>query len=265
MQLPVYGKLNFIVACVIVNRFKSIAIVHDFDKRRLGKIDSTSFLIWRANSVIWTGNLSSLCVGRLNSNGNTDAKIEVWDYLLSDFFQEVDWHPDGAIVFAGNLSPQKVGWLYDREICRPKLQLYGNNFRREFFEPNSGEYWGPFDSDCPQFNGPVGWGLVWDGTKSGEDTIDFDYEKLNQPHKLSLYLACGIPVIVWDQSHAAQLVRKYECGICVPRLDVISGVTSKLSSENIQQMRLNALNLGKKIRSGYFLESALKKSENNML
>ena len=35
-----------------------------------------------------------------------------------------------------------------------------------------------------------------------------DYLRINNPHKTSLYLACGIPIITWNKAAIAQYVRK---------------------------------------------------------
>ena len=181
----------------------------------------------------------------------------MWDYLIPNGAAVADCYISGPIIFAGNLTPHKVGWLYDRAISRPPVLLYGTD-RDAPRDPDKGDrYIASFDPDAPPFVGPVGWGLVWDGRKAGGEASAFDYESINQPHKFSLYLACGIPVIVWDQSHVATLVRKYGFGICVPSLDSIPEVISRVTPADYDAARHAALTAADQLRRGHFLNVAL--------
>ena len=54
-----------------------------------------------------------------------------------------------------------------------------------------------------------GFGLVWDGDDLGACTGVFgEYMKYNNPHKTSLYLASGLPVIIWEKAAMAKYIEK---------------------------------------------------------
>ncbi|MEI3535629.1 MAG: hypothetical protein V8R16_02480, partial [Bacilli bacterium] len=80
------------------------------------------------------------------------------------------------------------------------------------------------------------------------------YLKYNNPHKLSLYLAAGLPVIVWSKSAIAKFVIDNNVGICVNNLNEIN---DKIKKSNYELIRNNAIKIGEKIRKGYFLNNCL--------
>ena len=78
---------------------------------------------------------------------------------------------------------------------------------------------GAFDPDTPFLNGRYHFGLIWDGT--GVDSCEGlygHYMRFNSPHKLSLYVALGLPVIVWREAAIADFVLKQGIGVTVGNL-----------------------------------------------
>lgn len=55
--------------------------------------------------------------------------------------------------------------------------------------------------------------------------------------KSSLYMAMGIPVIVWRGSAMAQYVRKYHLGVCVENLSEIADAIDVLDELEIEKIR----------------------------
>lgn len=102
-------------------------------------------------------------------------------------------------------------------------------------------------------------GLVWDGDNAESCTGSYgEYLKLNNPHKASLYLAAGIPVVIWDKAALSDFVNEEKCGICIDSLKTSNNILSKISDEKYSEMKENALRVGKLMRKGYFLETAIK-------
>lgn len=157
----------------------------------------------------------------LADNGIAESKIKLlylFPYLTSDPIHTLEPAAVNTVIFAGNLTKSSfVDKL--RHIAAPDLHfnLYGNG--AEHFEPSAHVcYKGTFRPDnpgCIEGN----WGLVWDGpdidTCSG---IYGRYLRLNSSHKLSLYLALGIPVIVWSESSLRNFITDNNLGICVSSL-----------------------------------------------
>ena len=111
-----------------------------------------------------------------------------------------------------------------------------------------------------------GFGLVWDGdsphTCSG---MYGEYLKMNNPHKSSLYLASGFPIIVWSQSALADFVRKNNCGILVDSLFEIAERLDSISNDEYEVLLKNSKKIGDNIRKGYYLKTALEKCERRLL
>jgi hypothetical protein len=188
------------------------------------------------------------------------TSLEAWDYRLDPNYQSPAWDPSGTILFAGSLSKDKNGWLYQNCPSRPRLLLYGNKYVKEINPNKEDDYRGEFAADSPVFHGPISWGLVWEGNslsrRSGGSHLEY-YERFNQPHKLSLYLACGLPVIVWKKAAVADFVETYRCGILVDGLEDIGSQLLKYSRADIVAFRESAIGLSARIRNGYFIGRAV--------
>ena len=163
------------------------------------------------------------------------------------------------IVFAGNLAKSEFlkDLLVDDTNENINFKLYGILGDLNLNGHTKFSYHGVFSpDDTSTIHG--GWGLVWDGYNIYSCTGDYgNYLRYNSSHKFSLYLTCGIPVIVWDQSAIANWVTKEGFGIVVPSLKHIDSVISAISEEEYRQMVMNARHIGQKLREGYYLKKSL--------
>jgi len=254
VQFPAYGVASRLLYRFILCRFNSVALIHDLERLRGKSLGSSEGTLSSAAAIIYTGKFET----QLPQREIPSAILGAWDYWTEGAFRIPSWSQSGSIVFAGNLSRSKNGWLYEECSARPCLLLYGNHYQRDA-NPNSDRYRGEFSPDNPVFEGEISWGLVWEGRSSSRrSSDDVDYERYNQPHKLSLYLACSVPVIVWRHAAAAQLVERERCGILVEGLEDIAFELEKYSSAEIQEFRQNAVRLSKLVRSGHFIKKAIK-------
>ncbi|HMO61627.1 MAG TPA: hypothetical protein PKC39_09975 [Ferruginibacter sp.] len=103
-------------------------------------------------------------------------------------------------------------------------------------------------------------GLVWDGPSL---TNCDAYLLYNNPHKLSLYLTAGMPVIVWEKSAVAAFVKKHQIGITIETLTGLNNDLSKVSEETYNLMQQNATALGQKAGSGWYLKNIIDKIQAN--
>ncbi len=106
------------------------------------------------------------------------------------------------------------------------------------------------------------YGLVWVG-----DSIDTckgckgEYLKINNPHKLSLYLAVGLPVIIWDEVTEAEFVKRENVGLTVSSLYELPDKLAVISDSDYTVMKNNAARIGEKLRNGEYMTRALKTAE----
>jgi hypothetical protein len=165
------------------------------------------------------------------------------------------------VLCAGNLAPDKAGYVYDAglgALQAVELSLYGAFFEPERLPASPVRYKGIFEPDAPALDGRYHFGLVWDG--GSVDTCDGGYGtylRFNNPHKLSLYLALGLPVIVWRESAAAELVLANGVGIAVAGLRELDEVARGLTHASYLELAANAARLGLRVKRGEFLRDAL--------
>ena len=184
------------------------------------------------------------------------VNLEIFDYLINDYEEAVC---DDGIIIAGNLDKQKAGYIYNLpENCN--FNLYGINFEREKASSNT-NYVGAFNPEELIYNLQGSFGLVWDGDSSATCTgVYGDYLKINNPHKTSMYLAAGIPVIIWEEAALANFIKKNHCGITIKSTDEIRNIIDNMLDEEYETLKANACKIGGKLRRGYFLKSAMKQS-----
>lgn len=99
-------------------------------------------------------------------------------------------------------------------------------------------------------------GLVWDG--SSIENCD-KYLRYNTPHKISLYLVAGIPVIVWKESAMADFVEKNNLGITINSLPDLDEKFNQVSASDYSLMLQNVQSIGEKLRKGYYLRDVVSK------
>ena len=94
--------------------------------------------------------------------------------------------------------------------------------------------------------------IVWHG----------NYMRYNNPHKASLYLSTGQPVIIWKKAALAEFVIKNKVGIAVDSLENLDEILDKITAEQYQLMKNNTIKLASSLRSGQFIKQAVKNIEN---
>ena len=189
--------------------------------------------------------------------------LGIFDYLVENYNEELlekrNLSRKGPVIIAGALSKHKAGYIYNLpENCN--FNLYGINFEREKASSNT-NYVGAFNPEELIYNLQGSFGLVWDGDSSATCTgVYGDYLKINNPHKTSMYLAAGIPVIIWEEAALANFIKKNHCGITIKSTDEIRNIIDNMLDEEYETLKANACKIGGKLRRGYFLKSAMKQS-----
>ena len=161
---------------------------------------------------------------------------------------------DRPVVFCGNLLPEKAGFL--REIpAELKMDVYGPGYTAPY-QANI-TYRGVYSPEEIMDVLDGSFGLVWDGDSAHTGAgIYGEYLRCNSPHKMALYLASGMPVIVWDESAMADFVRDEGCGIALSSLDDLPQILAQMTDEEYEQMLSNALRIGGQMRRGEHLQRA---------
>ena len=184
------------------------------------------------------------------------VSLGIFDYLIPDFQENSGLTKDQPIIVAGNLAKEKAGYLYALPE-EPAYNLYGVGFDESRALANE-TYFGSFLPDELPAALEGGFGLVWDGDSAETCSGVFgEYLRYNNSHKASLYLASGFPLVVWEESALSTFVKENHCGITVASLSELIEKLKKLSEEEYQNLVQCAQTIGKNIRSGVYLKSAL--------
>lgn len=247
---------------------KVVLIVHDLDwirfkdnsnlKRKFINYISKKCLKICDYIIAHNNHMKEYLKSNLGVSNDKIISLEIFDYLISDTDGLYTSHFcfDKSIIIAGNLS-QKAGYVYDlpNDV---HFKLYGVGYKSS--DNPQIKYFGAFLPDELPFNLNGSFGLVWDGPK-GETCYGSigEYLRFNNPHKTSLYLASGIPVIIWNEAALADFIINNNCGIVVHSLEEIKGKIADISDEEYYTMRKNAIAIGKRLTKGYYTQQALSK------
>ena len=186
------------------------------------------------------------------------VSLEIFDYLIPNFEEKTAHQKDQPIIVAGNLNPTKSGYLYNLPE-QPAYNLYGVGYDESRALKNT-SYFGSFMPDNLPTALEGSFGLVWDGDSSETCQGSYgNYLRFNNSHKASLYLASGFPVVVWKESALAHFILEKSCGIAVASLHDLEAALENLTEKEYADLSENARRIGKDLREGYYLRSALKK------
>lgn len=180
--------------------------------------------------------------------------LGIFDYL-HDVDRPVVSEPySGTICIAGNLD--KGAYIQALStLSSYRFNLYGVNKTLDLSNIENAFYKGLVPSDEIVYSLHGDYGLVWDGDSlDGCSGVYGKYLLYNDPHKLSLYLSSGKPVIVWAKSAVAPFVKKYGLGVAVDSLSELENIDLQAEYETL---KANVLAIKEKLGTGYYLTQAI--------
>lgn len=194
-----------------------------------------------------------------NNIGKEYVELECFDYLHGSKVKIPSISDGFKVAFTGNL--QKSPFIDKLQLKNCKIHLYGIGIENRKVNENV-EYRGCFPPEKLAENMSEHFGLVWDGesteTCSG---LTGEYLKVNAPHKFSMYISAGIPVIVWDKSALAPFVQRHKIGLVVSSLEGMDEILKDIGEQEYKELSANVLEIQAKMSAGGFLKEALKKAE----
>lgn len=244
--------------------FRTIYLVHDLDALRDSysdacKIDAMIKELDKQDVVILH---NDKMIAEVRSRGcrTNLVNLELFDYYL-DYIPQISRHRNCGfeLCFAGNLSPNKTGFLYtlDDRKTNYKINVYGRK-EREFKHHT---YVGCFSpEELPQeLKGDFG--LIWEGNQFVYDESEHPYIMFNNPHKASLYIVSGLPIIVWEKAAIADFVIKNGIGITVSNIGEIEEKLELLTDYDYNRMINNIECIRKDLVAGKQLHNAIRTAE----
>ena len=252
-HFPLLANIYKLLLCFLKWRgIKTVALIIDIDgirdrdemllKKEMKQLQQFTYLIAH-NPAMKKKLLGYLPASKIFS-------IDLFDYPSTG--NTMPRQLSTTICFAGNFAKAKfVNDLYKMEGVN--FNLYGSGIDKKLVENNI-SYKGIFSPHGLPQKLEGSFGLVWDG--SSIETCD-DYLLYNNPHKLSLYLAAGLPVIAWQQSATATFIEENKLGILINSLHEIKEKINGMLPGEYELMRQNTQRVGVQIREGYFLKKII--------
>lgn len=262
MQFPMYETTNilnrlFLIALSLANKNKTVALIHDLDsirgedeilkKQEFSRLSKLKYIIVHNNKM-------KKYLEDIGIKANLYT-LELFDYICDkkENFERVENRLDKdslKVVYAGNLAEVKSPYVYqlDNKKMNFTINLYGVGIEKSINDKLI--YKGKFPpNQLPdEIQGDLG--LIWDGNfdESDENVKFKNYTKYNNPHKLSCYIAAGIPVIVWRKAAIADFVKKHNIGYSISNIYDIN----KIALSDYNEKLNNVKNIQKEARNGEF-------------
>ncbi len=258
-----YPMLAFDIAYQYVEKLsrrnKVIFLVHDIQSLRREGFPGLEDEIKLLNLAYGLIVHNHFMIDRLLKLKLSPAKmycLDCFDYLYSG--KSSCCAAENSVCFAGNL--EKSVFLPEFLSKNPCLRcnLYGPGWNNTFVQKDNVHYCGSFPPDEIPGKLDGQYGLIWDGTStSGCSGTLGEYTKINNPHKMSLYIAAGIPVIAWRDAAVGEFIRQHNIGITVSNIDTLQDIIAGISAEKYMEMKNNTILLRKQVISGGFLTAVL--------
>lgn len=265
LQFPLKNHTLFFSKVIRYAHKKGIkvtAFIHDLEVLRFSKAKGLPLLTkWRTKLeeldemelfdqiVVHNDLMKAFIHTRWHIPNEKMYSLGIFDYLTekpNDLWNTSEQH--NRCIIAGNLIRNKSGYIYELPD-KPDFELYGVNYEEQ--HQQNIHYHGAYPADELPAYLTGDFGIVWDGNSSSTcSDIWGEYLRYNNPHKASLYLACGIPIIIWSEAAMARYAEKYKVGILVHSLAEIDEKIKALSTNEYQILKQNALEQSKGIRQG---------------
>ncbi len=267
IEYPCWMKKRMYLVSFIcrIKRIRLYGVIHDIGSLRENLPNGKDLAILKLFDGLITHNDVMSTWLRERGYKRKLVPLNVFDYLLNDtptYASEALTSP-AKVFYAGNLDYKKARYIYDSSLNNfhhVELQLFGVNFDSTRISNSAVNYMGSFDGTSPVFTTNYHFGLIWEGDSVESCTGPIgEYIRYNNPHKFSLYLALGLPVIVWKEAAIARFVSDNNLGILIEKLTDLDEMITQLTEEQYQTYVKQVSRLTRKVRSGQFLNTAMEK------
>lgn len=265
VQYPIHSRFRVQELKLIrklFNRITMVCIIQDIPSLRTDhdKIDHDMEQLNLFDHIISHNSRMSKWLADQNAKP-MNSNLELFDYKV-DIHSRLTNPEIKSICFAGNLI--KSGFIYEwsKQLPGIKLNIYGPNYDRENLDSNtdSCSYKGSFDADILPTILEGAFGLVWDGDSLDTCSGDLgEYTRYNNPNKISLYIASGLPVIVWSEAAIAKIVDEQKIGFSIASLRDLEEKIAQIDDKTYASYVDNLKEMQKKIITGYHIKTAVNK------
>ncbi|RRG04294.1 MAG: hypothetical protein DUD28_08530 [Lactobacillus sp.] len=268
LQFPTYLGRRFENRLLVSLRKRGVhlfALIHDLDALRfteaempnrpsldLDVIDLNQYDVVISSNAVMSNLLKQKGLAR------PVVDLKIFDYYHDYKHSRLPEHRQ-SLNFAGNLT--KSQFLYDfPDEIQTKLVLFGLYDHSKAL-PRQSDYRGLFKPEELVGELNQGYGLVWDGKSSMKiKGLIGEYLKYNNPHKASLYLSAGLPVVIWRGAAIAQFIEQNQVGILVDSLADVDRELATITDAQYVDMARSASRLADKLTTGFYIKTAVEQA-----
>ena len=264
LQYPLKKYYVYVCRMAHLRGCKVVTLIHDLGSFRRQKL-TILHEITRLNYSDYVIAHNSAMKNWLQEQGCKAilGELEIFDYL-SEGINVKEYATSQSpykVLYAGALASRKNKFLYDLEdhISSYSFVLYGNGFEPERIKKKElFVYKGFVPSEELIATAEGDFGLVWDGNSIESCTGNFgEYLQYNNPHKTSLYIRCGLPVIIWEKAALAPFIREHKIGFSVASLKELHDILPSISEQEYKEMKFNTLKIGECLSCGFYSSKAI--------
>lgn len=264
LQYPVKKYYDFICRTAHRRGAHVITLIHDLGSFRRKKLTTAQELarLNQSNVII----VHNEKMRRLLEEWGCKARLVelgIFDYLSPTPITSTRPLPSGphSAMFVGSMAADQNRFLYDlgKQLTKTDLYLYGNRYEASLDQSNGRLQPQGFAVDYDLMRSNKGdFGLSWYGESlsMGQGKIG-EYMAYNNPHKISLYLRCHLPVILWRNAGLASFVEREGCGLIVDTLEVLEQQLAAITPEQYIEMYDNARRVSQLIADGHYARTAI--------
>ena len=245
IQYPLQTGYNWFIPYLTKNR-RVVFLIHDLNDLR-EEIYSQKEIkrFYDAEYIISHNEQMSNYLSEKGVDPNKIINLELFDYLVKNPIIQEHGNDQNFICYAGNLAKSKFIYSISSELIQVGVNVYGNYF--DEYRGSELNYKGCFDSEVIHEKLEGKFGLVWDGESCSTCSGPLgNYMKYNNPHKLSMYMAAGMPVIVWEKSAVSKFVKENNVGFSVNSLDEIMNISESITPKIYKELVENVNRIQKK-------------------
>lgn len=245
-----------------------ICLIHDVEELRAFRYNDYykrefDFMMRIADVfIVHNESMKSFFISR-GISGEKLISLDIFDYLQETFIERIPTF-ESSVTIAGNLDTTKCGYIGQLgQLSGVDINLYGINYDKKMDKCRNVHYFGSFPSNEIPEQLKSGFGLVWDG-----DSLDGcvgqsgQYLRYNNPHKLSLYLSSGLPVVIWKKAAEAEFVSQHGVGICVDSLHELTTIFETMDQATYVGYINSVQQIASRLRAGEFGRRAILSAEN---
>lgn len=264
-QYPLLNNIfKYFIKAAKLKSSKVFCVIHDIESLRLGGQDKESVSRELSNLNYYDCLIvhNNEMLNWLKNNGVTTqmVSLNVFDYLLEEVPTKNTNHSfTKTIVFAGNLD--KSRFIYSLgKLKNWSFNVYGPNFSINETNVINVTWQGVFSPEEVAYKLDGDFGLIWDGESIEKcDEVLGNYLKYNNPHKFSLYLAAGLPVIAPRQSAIGKIILENELGFLIDDLNDLDHLA--VNEDDYKKYKFNCDKIRHRIINGEFLKNAIEVTE----